>query len=482
MARALRRPEAYALGFILAVTAYRVVLHAFNVSDLFVDEAQYWLWGQDYEWGYFSKPPLIGWWIRLVTDIAGSAEPFFVRFTAPLLHAVTALCVMALARRFWADGHVGAWAGALYISMPLIVLGGQLMTTDTLMLPMIAAGMLFYVGPAQSGKLWGAAGLGLCFGLACLAKYALFFFVGALVLAAIFIPQARLPWRCTALAVLTFLAVVAGNIWWNIENDLTTARHTLGNAGWDDAELSFDVAGEFLATQFFAMSPLVLGALFVAGWLWLRGRGAPRLGFMAMLSLPIIFLITAQGLTDRAYGNWAAAGYVTGPIAGAAVLLARRWMLWVSLGFNMLITLAVPLAFAFPQAITFPDGTPLANRYLGLQALSREIASAADAAGLETIAMQNRDLIADLFYTYRGGPYALHAVPRPGPPDNFYEQKHPLPLSREGEILLVTTSRSDACAEAFLLDEHVPAFGDKAGKSFFFWRLPPTCLTAPALL
>ena len=47
-----------------AITLARIILMAFNRTDLFVDEAQYWLWGQDLAFGYYSKPPLIGWVIR----------------------------------------------------------------------------------------------------------------------------------------------------------------------------------------------------------------------------------------------------------------------------------------------------------------------------------------------------------------------------------------------------------------------------------
>ena len=43
------------------VTLWRVALLPFDRADLYVDEAQYWFWGQELAWGYYSKPPLIGW-------------------------------------------------------------------------------------------------------------------------------------------------------------------------------------------------------------------------------------------------------------------------------------------------------------------------------------------------------------------------------------------------------------------------------------
>jgi F0F1-type ATP synthase membrane subunit a len=80
-----------ALGIIALLTALRVALLVASPLDLFVDEAQYWLWSTQPAAGYFSKPPLIAWVIRAVTDLAGSDAPFWVRMPGAVLHAVTAV-------------------------------------------------------------------------------------------------------------------------------------------------------------------------------------------------------------------------------------------------------------------------------------------------------------------------------------------------------------------------------------------------------
>ena len=78
------------LAFVAVVTAARWMLLAFNQTDLFVDEAQYWLWGQEFAFGYYSKPPLIAWLIGAVTWAAHSDAPFWVRMPGAALqpHAV----------------------------------------------------------------------------------------------------------------------------------------------------------------------------------------------------------------------------------------------------------------------------------------------------------------------------------------------------------------------------------------------------------
>ncbi|MEL6205590.1 MAG: glycosyltransferase family 39 protein, partial [Pseudomonadota bacterium] len=136
---AVTRSESWlgpALAVVLGVTALRIALMAFNRTDLFVDEAQYWLWGQSLEWGYYSKPPLIGWVIRLSTDLAGSDAPFFVRLPAPLLHAAMALILgWIAAQRF--GGQAAIWIAGLYVTMPAVSVGSYMISTDTVMFPFL---------------------------------------------------------------------------------------------------------------------------------------------------------------------------------------------------------------------------------------------------------------------------------------------------------------------------------------------------------
>ncbi len=62
----------------LAVRLYAVIISPLEPS---VDEAQYWLWGQTPQLGYYSKPPLIAWILAepvlfLIIRILGSFWPY----------------------------------------------------------------------------------------------------------------------------------------------------------------------------------------------------------------------------------------------------------------------------------------------------------------------------------------------------------------------------------------------------------------------
>src|SRR6266576_1874440 len=106
-----------ALLTIFAVTLWRVVMLYFNTTDLFVDEAQYWFWGQNLDFGYYSKPPMIAWVVRLFNALASSDSTFWIRLSAPVFHMATALVLMRASRRI-AGPEIEPWVGVTFTTLP----------------------------------------------------------------------------------------------------------------------------------------------------------------------------------------------------------------------------------------------------------------------------------------------------------------------------------------------------------------------------
>ena len=48
---------------VLAIVGLKVSASFFTSFSLYGDEAQYWLWSQNLDLGYFSKPPLLAWFL-----------------------------------------------------------------------------------------------------------------------------------------------------------------------------------------------------------------------------------------------------------------------------------------------------------------------------------------------------------------------------------------------------------------------------------
>ena len=469
-----------ALAVVGAVTLARIVLLALNRTDLFVDEAQYWLWGQELAFGYYSKPPLIGWVIRASTELAGSDAAFWVRLPAPLLHAATALILGRIAAGLWGRG-AGVVAAASYVTLPMVAVASLLISTDTVMFPFLAAalGLWLWLMSGQAARpVAVATGAGAALGLAFLGKYAAVYYLLLATVAALH-PLWR-PGARPALAALGAFALVAlPNVIWNLMNGLTTVSHTMDNAGWikgGAVALHPGRAAEFLVAQLGVFGPVAF--VLLAGLALRRLAGpVPRVpGLLILLSVPIVALIAVQGLLERAYANWAAAAYVAGTLAIVPWLSGRRWLLILSFAVNGAVSLALPLATVWPEAIWI-GREPLLHRYIGRAEVSRRLLDAADRAGAVAIVTGNRDLLADLFHTGRDSPVAIHAVPVPGNPPHYYAQKHALEGPLTGPILAVDLAETalPCTAERHPSDPLVPGPGEHFGNHFRLWIVPGDC-------
>ncbi len=467
-----------ALLGVAAITAARVILLAFNRTDLFVDEAQYWLWGQELAFGYYSKPPMIGWVIRAATEI-GSDAPFWVRLPAPLFHAATALVLAAIAAR--AFGARAAVLTALaYATLPMVAVGSLLISTDTVMFPFLAAALAGWLRLTDRRETWVALLTGLALGLAFLSKYAAVYYLICAGLAAALVPAARPGWRAAALVLAAFAATISPNVIWNLANGLTTVQHTLDNADWvrdpaARAGLNPAGLGEFLAAQFAVFGPVTFAALLAAAATWHR-RGT-QVRVAVLFALPILAIVSVQALLSQAYANWAASAYLAGTLAAVPLLARHRVWLILCFAVNGAASLIFPLAATVADTLTLGRDRPLLERYIGRTAMTEAILAAADAEGLGTILATDRDILADLFYTARDRPVRLFALPPAGRAPHHYALRYPY-ARQSGDILIVVRAGDPVpcAARAAKLSEIAPASGAYRRHPQSLFRAPGDCL------
>ena len=146
-----RRYLNIALIAIAAITAIRVAVLVLSPLDLYPDEAQYWWWSQNPGWGYFSKPPMIGWVIWLTTAFFGDAE-WAIRIGSPLLHALTALFVFGIARRCF-DARIGMLSALAYLTTPGVSYSSGLISTDAPLLFFWAMALYAFIR-AMDDRRW----------------------------------------------------------------------------------------------------------------------------------------------------------------------------------------------------------------------------------------------------------------------------------------------------------------------------------------
>lgn len=474
-----------ALLTILAVTLWRVVMLYFNTTDLFVDEAQYWFWGQNLDFGYYSKPPMIAWVVRLFNALAGSDSTFWIRLSAPLFHMATALVLMRASRRI-AGPEIEPWVGVTFTTLPAVSLSSTLVSTDTIQILFVSIAIWAFFGLNKRASATEALILGISLGLAFLTKYSVLFMLPGVAVAMVTLTSARVAWRDVIIAAIAGAIVVSPNLLWNLSHDIATVRHTEAIAHWDgggkDAGILFHLRSglEFLAAQFGVVGPVIFFAMLWATWRMFRGASSALEKKLIWLSVPIVALITMQALFAKAYANWAVTAYSAGTILAVWMLKDTKRGLTTSLIINGIPAILLPILTVFAGDLKLPNGELVMKRYVGRSAISLKVADVAGQAHLDTIVADNRDILADLFYTLKGKPYHVYARNFGGFPNSYYEQMFSLPADTKANVLYVATAPLDCRAgNSEMVSTWKPDFGYMKDKTLYAYSVSPSCL-APA--
>lgn len=466
-----RLPMRVAVTLVLVLTLLRLSAIFATPLELNPEEAQYWLWSRTLDFGYFSKPPMIAWAIWATTTIGGNAEPW-VRFSAPLFHAVAGLALFGAGRRLY-DDWTGVAAATLYMLMPGVALSSFILATDAPLLCFLALALLAYVILQQTGRTaLAAAGLGAALGLAMLSKYAAVYAVVAIALHLALSKAARQAWslKAVAAAVVTFAVVLAPNVIWNANHHFATIGHTAANANLGGKLFNPGEALDFLASQFGVFGPVPFGAL-IGGGLALawRRRLWPQDLMLLCFALPPLVVVTFGALLSRANDNWAASAYVSGAVlagallmrwartaqpwpgdafsVGPAALVVGRWLAGALLVLQAGLSVFMLIAVADPGIVDALGRSNDIKRVRGWEQMAEDVVRRAQLedlnGGLSAIAVDDRFLFNAVSYygrDYIGGPDAppLTIWLRRGHAGNQAEATAPLTPALGRRVLVVS--------------------------------------------
>ena len=101
------------LLILVFITLIRIYTLFVSPIELTVDEAQYWHWSQNLDFGYFTKPPFIAWTIGLSTKIFGNEE-WAVRLFSPIIHFFISI-ILWITTKFAFGLKAGRIAALLWI-------------------------------------------------------------------------------------------------------------------------------------------------------------------------------------------------------------------------------------------------------------------------------------------------------------------------------------------------------------------------------
>ncbi|NNL88817.1 MAG: phospholipid carrier-dependent glycosyltransferase, partial [Marinicaulis sp.] len=384
------------------IIALRILTLLVSNTDLGPDESQYWFWSRTFEFGYFSKPPLIAWAIAATTSIFGNDE-WAVRLSAPLFHLGAAVFIYLSARSLFEE-QSAFWAGLLWLVLPGVTLSSFVIATDAPLLFFWSVSLFAFLQIAnriENGlPIFLLLGAGL--GLGLMSKYAMIYFLLAGLLTVVFEKSIRsefATWK-TAVSLLVAMALVFPNVIWNANNNFQTVLHTADNANWGAELLQIDALALFLGSQF-----AVAGFILVVFILMLANSGVRRqmLGSPYMRALfifaltPLLF-VSGQAFISRAHANWAACAY-------PAIVILASWALVEMRRVGLLKSIFIAHLFIFFSASVALSNLSIADR-LGLSEAVRQIRGWDEQAAIigmlgaesDAIVIDDRSLMGAMLY------------------------------------------------------------------------------------
>ncbi len=434
---------ALALIILLLLTAGRLAGLAFSSVDMFMDEAQYWSWSRELAWGYFSKPPLIAWIIRITETACGSGEAC-IRSPSAVLYFATSVVVYFTGRTLY-GAVVAFWAALLTSFGTGLIFSSRIISTDVPLAFSWALALLAYINLLQRASWCWTLVFGFSLGLGLLAKYAMIYFLLGMLLAAVFDSRAYtiLCSRQTWLAFVIAGIIITPHLIWLLQNDWAALRNVAATAQ-TDAGAGFKPVSAlaFLAAQFAVFGPVVFATLLYAMAKISSPEEVPESRILLAFALPPLAIITLVALFSHANANWAAISGISSTILAAALLVhydAWGWLRF-SVALGLLAQIIVIFADTRPDRIAIPfvpaGQSDIYRRTLGGRALADQVGAFAHRSGAQTVVGEDRRTIAALLYYRRNSQQQILAWPSSAVA--HFDMTRPLTQAAKQPILLVT--------------------------------------------
>ena len=433
------------LVILILITIARIIVLTLSPIELSVDEAQYWHWSQNIQMGYFTKPPMIAWIIAFSTNMFGQEE-WAVRICSPIMHFLISITIWIGTYSIFGSKSAKI-AALIWIFTPAASLGSFIISSDTPLLLFWTFALVTVLTLLKESNTILSIFLGLTVGLAFLSKYAALYFIIFFLLWWIIYDRGK-NFKVNKLILILFtcIIVVSGNLYWNYVNDFVTLNHTVSNADLSIITLNFNNMIEFIASQLLVFGPiLMLLFLFLVFQSFYKNKS---LSLLAMLSLPIIILITIQSYLKIANANWAITAYIAASIILSSFVVnnKRKYIrFFFKIGITTNVVLSVFILSVTTTGSLYPfelKSNPL-RKNIGYESQSNKIDSIYTINKVSAVLFQNRSDITRFNYylnrfddKFKGKIFILNKNIHPG---NYYEKNYSFnhALFKAGDKVLI---------------------------------------------
>lgn len=337
-------------------------------------DAYYFFYGENLALSYFDHPPMIGWMLRLFTNLLGK-NIYAVHFADFIVTLATVFVFYKLSVRILSKQKANN-ALLLFYSTQLVSILSIISTPDVPLLFFWSLSVLYAHKAITNDKASDWILLGVFMGASFLSKYTAVFLPAGFFLFLLIAKEHRrklISYRF-ATVVFFFLLVLSPVVIWNVQNDFISFKFQSGSR-FSEISLSNLSFVNFLGTvghQLFILIPVLFVCIvfFIGKYVKKSVKSFSKIStdnlFLLSFFLPIFLFFFVISFLYWVKINWMMPGYITGIIWASTYIKQKtiRYQLLVSLVLHLL--LFVMIAF-YPVTVKSDD------TWWGWQKLNTEV-------------------------------------------------------------------------------------------------------------
>lgn len=465
------------LVFIVTIIRYYYIsplTYATNFQ-LFFDEAQYWTWSKNLDFGYFSKPPIIAWLLYGVTSIFGDST-FAIKLASPIIHAAIAMVIYLIGKEL-TNSKTSFWGAIIYLTLPSVTAASAFISSDTPLLFFWSISLLFFIKALDSPNSLYWLAMGISVGLGLMSKYTMIAFYPSIGLYLLFTKECRKYLFGASLWIAVGLSAVifAPNILWNYANDFISFAHNKENVLSNGTSYNISLMLEFIASQFGVFGPILFATL-----LWIlpdyRNYTKDREGsFLFYTTFTLLIVAIIFSFISGAQAHWAAPAYISGSllIAHYFINLKKKTSILRFSTYFHIICAIIFFHINFIYPIITPNKNPL-ERIERWNILADETSKILQNYKNTYLFTDERKSVAILMYRLKdehGNPYPVLKWNSDKKPDDYYDIITDMNEYKKQNFIFSTRTSSILSFHPFFEKIELLKTIDIHGKKFFIYHM-----------
>ena len=425
----------YLFLLIFIILCIRIVSLYFSPLEVQGDEAQYWYWSTYFDWGYYSKPPLVAWIIGIFTSTFGNSI-FILKIPSLLAHFLTSFVLFNLSKAFNRNTEESLWLSITYLLFFAVSLSSNIISTDPFLLLFWSSSLLFFKICLNKKSIKNIILTSIFVALGFYAKYAMIYFFLSSIILILFTDNKKELVKSILIISFFVLILISPHLYWVYSTNWVTFIHTGDNFNWNASLYNFEQLINFIVSQFFISTPIIL-FIFIKQFAKTK-KFIQSYSFEIAFSLPILVLITAQSFISRANANWSSVAFIGVTMIAVNILYKnykKIFLLNTALGLVVLILISVFI-------INPPNISPF-NKLMGMEDAAKEIQFLDESLNSDYIVFDDRMNIAKFLYYLPSKNKKLKYLSYGDHPGNHFEMLMPITIDEITNKKIIMIHRYD---------------------------------------